>query len=83
MAQLSGGGMDDVFARESKRRSRAAEQKEEARRKKACESKNRYASKFDAEVAINACADYGSTGLSAYKCPYCNGWHLTSHPWTD
>ena len=25
-------------------------------------------------------AEHGRRGLSAYRCPYCNGWHLTSLP---
>ena len=77
------GGMDDVFAREDARRSERAEQKEAALRKKACESKNRYSCKHDAEVAIASCAEYGTTGLHAYRCQYCNGWHLTSKPLRD
>ena len=32
--------------------------------------------------AIAACEEHGRRGLSTYKCSYCNGWHLTSHPWT-
>ena len=55
-------------------------EKEAALRKKACESKNRYTSKSDAEAAITSCASYGTTGLHSYRCPYCNGWHLTSKP---
>lgn len=72
------GGMDDIFAREDKRRAAAAEEKEAALRHKACERKNRYMSRYDAEAAIESCAEYGTTGLHCYKCPYCNGWHLTS-----
>ena len=60
------GGMDDLFA------------KEEALRRKACESKNRYASRMEAEDAIRSCEEYGRRGLRCYKCPHCNGWHLTS-----
>ena len=44
------------------------------------ESKNRYASLADAEEAIASCAAYGTRGLHAYRCPHCNGWHLTSKP---
>ena len=82
MAQLS--GVDSgVYARESKRMQEAADRKEAARREKSCTSKNRYATKHDAEAAAFACADYGTKGLSVYQCPYCKGWHLTSHPWDD
>lgn len=75
-AQL--GGMDDVFAKENQRNTKRAQEKEAALRRKACESKNRYSCRSDAEAAIVACADYGTTGLHCYKCSYCNGWHLTS-----
>lgn len=74
------GGMDDLFSREEHRMQHAEERHEAALRKKACESKNRYASRALAESAIASCADYGTTGLHAYRCPYCNGWHLTSKP---
>jgi len=75
------GGLDDVFASEHARKQRAAENKEAAQRRKACESKNRYATQSEARLAIESCAEHGRKGLSCYRCPYCNGWHLTSHPW--
>ena len=74
-------GADDAFAREGERRRRQAEDADAARRHRGCEKKNRYASRTEAEAAIASCADWGTTGLSCYHCPYCNGWHLTSHPW--
>ncbi len=74
------GGMDDVFAREDNRRRHTSAEKEAVLRKKACESKNRYSCKSDAEAAIASCAEWGTTGLHTYRCPYCNGWHLTSKP---
>lgn len=70
--------MDDVFAREEQRRERDAEHHEEALRYKACESKNRYATEAEAREAIAECAAHGRHGLRCYRCPYCNGWHLTS-----
>ena len=79
-AQL-GGGMDDLFAREDERRAQGAADREAAHRSKSCETKNRYASRAEAEAAIAACAEWGTTGLSCYRCEYCHGWHLTSHPW--
>ena len=27
------------------------------------------------------CENRGRRGLACYKCEYCGGWHLTSHPW--
>lgn len=74
------GGMDNLFASEGKRQQKNRAEKEAALRKKACESKNRYTSKSDAEAAITSCASYGTTGLHSYRCPYCNSWHLTSKP---
>lgn len=75
-----GEGVDDLFAREDARRAAAAQEKEAALRHKACESKNRYVFRSDAEEAIRLCAEHGTTGLHAYRCDYCNGWHLTSKP---
>ena len=74
------GGLDDLFAREEDRRNDLSAKKEAALRNKACESKNRYSSKYEAQQAIAACAAHGTTGLHAYRCSYCNGWHLTSKP---
>ena len=75
------GGLDDLFASEQRRGERLAEEREAAQRGKACESKNRYASRSEAESAIASCEAHGTQGLSTYQCPYCDGWHLTSHPW--
>ena len=75
-AQL--GGMDDVFERDQQRRENRSAEKEAALRKKACESKNRYSCRSDAEAAIRSCAEHGTPGLHCYRCQYCNGWHLTS-----
>lgn len=74
------GGMDSLFASEGERQKNKRAEKEAALRKKACESKNRYTSKSEAEAAISECASYGTTGLHSYRCPYCDGWHLTSKP---
>lgn len=74
------GDMGDLFAREDERREELAERRESARRERACESKNRYASRAEAEGAIASCAEWGRRGLSCYRCEYCGGWHLTSHP---
>lgn len=74
------GGMDDVFAQEEHRRQAADAEREEVRRHKACSSKNRYATRGEALDAVAACAAHGTTGLHVYRCSYCRGWHLTSHP---
>ena len=78
-AQL-GGGMDDLFAREEARNDQAEREREEALREKACESKNRYATRAEGEAAIASCAAHGTRGLHCYRCDYCGGWHLTSKP---
>ena len=75
------GGMDDAFASEQRRKKRKSAEKEAAKRKKACESKNRYPTQAEALAAIADCEAFGTRGLKTYRCPYCNGWHLTSHPW--
>lgn len=71
-------GMDDIFGREEERRRERAAQHEAALREKACLSKNRYATRAEAEAAIATCAEHGRRGLHCYRCDYCGGWHLTS-----
>lgn len=74
------GGMDGAFERESRRHAEKSAEKQAVQRRRACESKKRYSCRSDAQAAIDACADYGTTGLHCYRCPYCNGWHLTHRP---
>lgn len=76
-AQL-GNGLDGAFEREKRKQTELAACKESARRTRACKSKNRYATRDLARAAAENCAEHGVTGLSAYRCSYCNGWHLTS-----
>lgn len=71
----------DAFDRERRRNEDLAEDREEARRVKACDRKMRYGSRAEAEEAIALSAEHGRRGLSYYRCPYCHNWHLTSHPW--
>ena len=75
------GGLDDLFDSERRREERLADDKEAAQRLKSCESKNRYASRSEAQQAAAACAEHGARKLGVYRCPHCDGWHLTSHPW--
>lgn len=77
------GGMDDVFAKEDERERRQAEEQEEARRYKACLSKQRYDTRSEAEATAALCAAHGRGGLQVYRCNYCGGWHLTSRPWKE
>lgn len=70
------GGMDDVFARESRR---SSEEMGEAQRR-TCLAKNRYDTREDAEEAARACTANGRRALRVYRCDYCDGWHLTSKP---
>lgn len=73
------GGMARHLCREERRREQRAAEHEEALREKACRSKSLFC-RSEAEEAIRACADHGTTGLHSYRCPFCNGWHLTSKP---
>ena len=72
------GGMDDLVASENARSQRHDEEREAAHRRKSCERKNRYASRYEAELTAAECAEHGAPPLHVYHCPYCNGWHLTS-----
>ncbi|MBQ9042763.1 MAG: hypothetical protein IJ111_15225 [Eggerthellaceae bacterium] len=78
--KASADDFSDLFARETERLEEMADEREAARRDKACESKNRYSSHAEAEQAVAWCADHGKRGLRIYRCKYCNGWHLTSRP---
>jgi hypothetical protein len=71
------GGMDDAFARAERREEGLAARREEGLRVKACESKNRYDTYEEAQEALAWCAEQGRRGLHIYRCPYCDGWHLT------
>ena len=74
------GGLDDLYGRERRRSKGMSERREAVRRNRACDSKNRYVTRMDALEAIRLCAEHGTTGLQCYRCEYCHGWHLTSHP---
>lgn len=77
----AGNSLDDAFARAEEECTAADERCEAAFREKSCESKNRYDTRQDAEEAIARCAEHGRRGLTCYRCEFCGGWHLTSHPW--
>ncbi len=77
------GGMDDIFAKEDERVRQQKEKQEEAQRYKACLSKQRYNTRAEAEATAKLCAEHGTRGLEVYRCAYCGGWHLTSHPWKE
>lgn len=76
-----GGAFDDVFACEDARRAHVDANRDAQMRHKACESKNRYATRDEAQENLAWCESRGTRGLQVYECPYCGGWHLTSHPW--
>lgn len=81
LGSASGGDMFGLFARESERHDELDAEREEAHRYKSCARKNRYDSRMEAEAVMADCENRGRRGLSCYKCGYCGGWHLTSHPW--
>ena len=72
-----GDQLGGVFAREDARRAERDARHEEHLRHQACERKNRYDTQWDAESAIEGCYRHGARNLHTYRCPYCNGWHLT------
>lgn len=80
-SELGPDGLGDLFASEERRRDDMRRRADEARYERSCASKRRYATRAEALGTARLCEDHGSPGLSAYKCPYCGGWHLTSHPW--
>lgn len=77
------GSLDGLFADEGARQVRAEEGRKAEQRRRGCESKNRYATRGEAEENLAWCESQGKQGLSIYECPHCNGWHLTSHPWDE
>ena len=78
-AGLDASALDAAFAHEHEHDEQRSAQHEAALRYKACESKNRYASRQEAQAAARACEAHGSPKLFAYRCDYCGGWHLTHH----
>lgn len=74
------GGLDDLFANEERREQKREADHDAAMRWKSCEKKNRYATRDEAEEARTWCEERGTRGLEIYRCEYCGGWHLTSHP---
>lgn len=77
------GALDDLFASEDARQAKADEGRASELRRRGCESKNRYATRGEAEENLAWCERQGKRGLQIYECPYCDGWHLTSHPWDE
>ena len=78
--QLYDRDVGQAFERERQRSEDLSDRRDAALLAKACTSKNRYASRTEAEEAIAWCEAQGRTGLTYYRCPHCHGWHLTSHP---
>ena len=59
------GGMDDLFASENARSQRHDEERAAALRHKACERKNRYASRYEAELTAAECAEHAAPTATA------------------
>lgn len=49
-------------------------------RRKSCEGKQRHNSKTEAVAHIINERRNGNTGLCAYKCRFCGGWHVGHKP---
>lgn len=81
LSTANGGDLSSLFDREGERHAAMDAEREEAWRYKSCERKNRYGTRAEAEAVMVDCENHGRRGLSCYKCEYCGGWHLTSHPW--
>ena len=69
--------MSDIFDRAEAGLDELSRTREASARARSCERKNRYASRAEAEEAIEWCAAQGRRDLSYYRCDYCGGWHLT------
>lgn len=74
------GSLDDAFGRAAIGRAERDAYHDALARDKACSSKNRYLDEEDALEALEACERHGRRNLRIYRCPYCDGWHLTSKP---
>lgn len=72
------GGMDDLFASENARSQRHDEEREAARRHKACELQEPLCESLRGELTAAEWCRSRAPPLHVYRCPYCNGWHLTS-----
>ena len=73
------GGSDSLFERAEAAQAQLNDVRESRLRARACERKQRYDTRLDAQDAIAACAEHGTRGLTCYHCEFCGGWHLTSH----
>lgn len=73
--------MGDIAAEAEAHGSEASDESEEARQRKNCLLKVRYATSQEAEEAAGLCTRLGTISVEAYACPYCGGWHLTARPW--
>ncbi|MDM8246824.1 hypothetical protein QUW40_09465 [Collinsella tanakaei] len=78
--KASGDDLGDLFWREEQHQERLEARRDEVLYERSCARKKRYATRADAQEAIRLCEEHGTRGLHSYKCSYCNGWHLTSHP---
>ena len=80
LSTATGGDMSDLFAREDERRDALDAERDEAWRYKSCERKT-VTTRAPRPSRYGRLRNRGRRGLACYKCEYCGGWHLTSHPW--
>lgn len=69
--------------RERKKRDKVVTSKYGMDAHSACGRKKRYETEMDAMARVNMSKLIAGVSLRAYKCPYCDGWHLTSKPKRD
>ena len=70
---------EDLFEDARESMDALGSRRERALYEKACGSKRRYATRSEAKDAIRYQESLGKRGLTAYRCEYCKGYHLTSH----
>lgn len=72
--------LDGLFDAAARAQEKLALRRERAREQRSCTSKQRYVTAVEARQAALRCESRGQRGLAWYRCEYCGGYHLTSHP---
>ena len=80
LGAATGGDMSDLFAREDERRDALDAERDEPGATSRASAKT-VTTRAPRPRQLWPTAKRGRRGLACYKCEYCGGWHLTSHPW--